>query len=64
MPRAITDQTMKDQIITALGAYADEFDVDGLFEEIHKTHGLIDIGGLSQEEFWTIAERHDRTATA
>lgn len=74
----ITDRDMKDQIRTALTSHADEYDIDGIFAEIHAKWGLVDLSpapvtsgdwnaehpGPSVDEFWAIVARHDKSATA
>lgn len=59
MEKLITDRDMKDQISAALDGSASDFDIDGIFDEIHAAHGLIDIEGLNGEEFWDVVARHD-----
>ncbi|HEY8926073.1 MAG TPA: hypothetical protein VIU64_16930 [Polyangia bacterium] len=59
MAKVITDHDMRDQVLAALGTYADEHDVEGIVEEIHRTHGLVDIETVDTAEFWKIVERHD-----
>ena len=59
MVKLITDRDMKNQIADTLGSEGADFDIDGIFAEIHRVHGLIDIDGLDSSEFWAIVERHD-----
>lgn len=48
-----------DEIKTALGEYAEDFDVDGIFEECYQYDGK---GGFEQREdvdFYEVAARYD-----
>lgn len=53
-----TAAAMRDQIVTALGEMADEFDIDAIETEIRAIHGVVDIDSIDFDEFQTIAARH------
>ncbi|MHA3724198.1 hypothetical protein ACXR2T_10000 [Leucobacter sp. HY1910] len=53
---------MEQAILPALGEHAQDFDVDQIFDEAFEfTNGAL-TQSCSDEEFWEIAARHDRTA--
>lgn len=59
MEKLITIDDMTQQVKTVLDGFVEDFDVEAIVEEIHRDHGLIDIDGLDDSEFWAIVERHD-----
>lgn len=58
---ALTDRDVTDEVHTALGAFADEFDIPGIVGELQRTYGPF--GGtdkldVEHDAFWVLVERH------
>lgn len=59
MPKkAITANDMRDQVVRALGAFADEHDIDAIVDQLKGWCGLVDIDSIDPEIFWLVAEKH------
>lgn len=52
------------QINATLGDHPEDFDIEGIVEEIGDTYGrdLVDIDLIPSDEYWTIIRKYDRTA--
>jgi hypothetical protein len=56
----ITDRDLRNQIQEIIDAgEGDSIDVDGVYEEIHRTHGLVNLDDVDSDEFWTVVAAHD-----
>jgi hypothetical protein len=59
----ITDRDLRNQIQEVIDAgEGDSIDVDGVYDEIHRAHGLVNLDDVDTDEFWTIVAKHDTTA--
>lgn len=55
----ITDMDMRQQVAIACGAFADEFDLDAIVDELRGEFGLVHIDEIPSEQFWAVVEHHD-----
>jgi len=53
----ITRQDMTDQVVETLTAWADEFDVPGIVDDLMDRYGRVDIDEIVPEVYWVIVER-------
>jgi uncharacterized protein with von Willebrand factor type A (vWA) domain len=53
---------MRNQVLEALDGSEGDFDVEGIVEEIHAEHGLVDIDELPSAYFWGVVAKHDKDA--
>lgn len=58
MSNVVTDRDMRDQVIRALGAFADEHDAEAIVRELQEHFGTVDTETIPTEDFWSVVERH------
>jgi hypothetical protein len=59
MSSTFTDHDVRDQVTRSLTGHADDFDVQGIVDEIQAIHGTVPIEGLP--DYWDIVERHAKS---
>lgn len=55
-------QDLADQVATSLGDHGDDFDVEGIVEEIVREYGRVNIDSVDSDTYWAIVTKHDTTA--
>lgn len=63
MANTITDREMREQVTEALTPYADDYDVNGIVDDIQALHGTININSWPGdiEGFWKIVRNRLNT---
>ncbi len=56
-----TDRDLREQVIASLDGAADDFDVQGIVDEIQSAYGTVPIEDVPHAIYWGIVERHDNT---
>lgn len=46
------------QVSLTLGDYPDDFDIDGIVDEIRELSGATDVDQVEPQTYWAIVERH------
>ena len=54
----MTDMDMREQVIQALDAQGDEYDVQAIVDEIQRRYGTVDIDHVGPDEFWEIVSEN------
>ena len=57
----ITDRDIADQVKASLNTDVDDFDVEGIVDEIQRTYGpfgVADVLDIDHADFWKIVEKH------
>ncbi|MET8746367.1 hypothetical protein [Streptomyces sp. NPDC004728] len=57
-------QDIAHQVSTTLGDHADDYDIDGIVDDLVAAHGgqISSIDDFDSESYWAIVETHDTTA--
>lgn len=61
MGDTFTDHDLRDQVTASLDGTADDFDVQGIVDEIQAAYGTVPIDQVPHAIYWGIVERHDNT---
>lgn len=57
-------QDIASQVTTTLGDHPEDFDIDGIVDDLIASHGgeLNSVDDFESESYWAIVETHDKTA--
>jgi hypothetical protein len=61
MAETFTDHDLRDQVTASLTSDAEDFDVQGIVDEIQAAYGTVPISQVPHAVYWGIVERHDNT---
>lgn len=50
------------EVSLTLGDHNEDYDIDGIVDEITESYGYVGVDAVPSEEYWAIVESHDTTA--
>ncbi len=55
----LSRQAVTEQVWASLGAFGEEYDVEGIVAAIERVYGLVDIDVVAADEYWAIVEQYE-----
>lgn len=62
MPKIITDQDMRAQVVTTLAGRDDDYDVVQLVDALITAYGVCDVDDIPSDAYWATVARFDVSA--
>lgn len=57
----ISRELVRLEVLDTIAGFSDDFDVEGIVDEIAETYGLVWPDTIPSAEYWALVERHDTT---
>jgi hypothetical protein len=57
----ISRELLRLEVLDTVAGFTDDFDIDGIVEEIVATYGLVWPDTINSRDCWALVERHDQS---